>query len=58
MPLNDEVTLFSIEAVKHRLDRDFISQWLPKLAGQRAEAARRLGKTGPFWTPGTSPNPT
>jgi len=57
LPLNDEVTLFSTEAGKHRLDGDYISQWLPKQAAERAEAARRLGKTGPFWTPGTSPNP-
>ena len=54
LPLSDEVTLFSTEAGKHRLDGDYISQWLPKWAAERAEAARRLGKAGPFW-PGTSP---
>ncbi len=49
LPLNDEVVLFSTEAGKHRLDGDFISRWLPNLADERTEAARRLGKTGPFW---------
>ena len=57
LPLNDEVTRFSTESLKHRLDRDFISQWAPKQPGARAASARRLGKTGPFWTPATSPNP-
>ena len=56
-PLNDEVTVFSTEAAKHRLSGDFISQWAPKHLGERAEAARRLGKTGPFWGGGASPNP-
>ena len=57
LPLNDEVTVFSTEAAKHRLDGDFISQWLRGQAGEIAEAAQRLGKTGPFWTPATRPNP-
>ena len=57
LPLNDEVTVFSTEAAKHRLSGDFISQWAPKQLGERAEAARRLGKTGPFWGGGASPNP-
>ena len=52
LPLNDEVTVFSTEAAKHRLSGDFISQWAPKQLGERAEAARRLGKTGPFWGEG------
>ena len=56
LPLNDEVTLFSTELNKHKLDEDYISQWLPKQAGERASAAQQMGKTGPFW-PGTSPNP-
>lgn len=56
LPLNDEVTLFSTESNKHKLDEDYISQWLPKQAGERASAAQQMGKTGPFW-PGTSPNP-
>ena len=56
LPLNDEVTVFSTEAAKHRLGGDFISQWFPGQSGEIAAAARRLGKTGPFW-PGTSPNP-
>ena len=56
LPLNDEVTMFSTEAAKHRLGGDFISQWLPGQSGEIAEAARQLGKTGPFW-PGTTPNP-
>ena len=55
--LEDEVTLFSIESNKHKLDEDYISQWVSKLAGERAEAARQLGKTGPFWGGGASPNP-
>ena len=46
LPLNDEVTVFSTEAAKHRLDGDFISQWLPGQAGEITTAARRLGKTG------------
>ena len=54
--LDDEVTLFNIESNKHKLDGDYISQWLPKQAGERASAAQQMGKTGPFW-PGTSPNP-
>jgi len=54
--LEDEVTLFNIESNKHKLDGDYISQWLPKQAGERASAAQQRGKTGPFW-PGTSPNP-
>ena len=54
--LEDEVTLFNIESNKHKLDEDYISQWLPKQAGERASAAQQMGKTGPFW-PGTSPNP-
>ena len=54
--LEDEVTLFNIESNKHKLDGDYISQWLPKQAGERASAAQQMGKTGPFW-PGTSPNP-
>ena len=54
--LEDEVTLFSTESNKHKLDGDYISQWLPKQAGERASAAQQMGKTGPFW-PGTSPNP-
>ena len=57
LPLNDEVTRFSTESLKHRLDRDFISQWAPKQPGERAASARRLGKSGPFWTPATRPNP-
>ena len=57
LPLNDEVTVFSTEAAKHRLSGDFISQWAPKQLGERAEAAQRLGKTGPFWGGGASPNP-
>ena len=57
LPLNDEVTVFSTEASKHRLSGDFISQWAPKHLGERAEAARQLGKTGPFWGGGASPNP-
>ncbi len=57
LPLNDEVTLFSTESNKHKLDEDYISQWVSKLAGERAEAARQLGKTGPFWGGGASPNP-
>jgi len=57
LPLNDEVTVFSTEAAKHRLDGDFISQWLPGQAGEIAAAARRLGKTGPFWRGGASPSP-
>jgi len=56
LPLNDEVTVFSTEAAKHRLSGDFISQWANKERSQRAEAAQRLGKTGPFWRGGTSPN--
>ena len=52
LPLNDEVTVFSTEAAKHRLSGDFISQWAPKQLGERAEAAQRLGKTGPFWGEG------
>ena len=55
-PLEDEVIFFSTESNKHTLDGDYISQWAPKRAAERAEAARRLGKTGPFW-PGTTPNP-
>ncbi len=47
--LDDEVALFSTEAGKHRLDGDFISRWLPRQAEERAEVARRLGKSGPFW---------
>ena len=54
--LEDEVTLFNIESNKHKLDGDYISQWLPKQAGERASAAQQMGKTGPVW-PGTSPNP-
>ena len=54
--LEVEVTLFNIESNKHKLDGDYISQWLPKQAGERASAAQQMGKTGPFW-PGTSPNP-
>ena len=54
--LEDEVTLFNIESNKHKLDGDYISQWLPKQAGERASAAQQMGKTGPFW-PGTSLNP-
>ncbi len=54
--LEDEVTLFNIKSNKHKLDGDYISQWLPKQAGERASAAQQMGKTGPFW-PGTSPNP-
>ena len=54
--LEDEATLFNIESNKHKLDGDYISQWLPKQAGERASAAQQMGKTGPFW-PGTSPNP-
>ena len=54
--LEDEVTLFSTESNKHKLDGDYSSQWLPKQAGERASAAQQMGKTGPFW-PGTSPNP-
>ncbi len=57
LPLNDEVTVFSTEATKHRLCGDFISQWAPKHLGERAEAAQRLGKTGPFWSGGATPNP-
>ena len=57
LPLNDEVTLFSTESNKHKLDGDYISRWAPKQPGERAEAARRLGKTGPFWGGGASPNP-
>ena len=56
LPLNDEVTLFSTESNKHKLDEDYISQWLPKQAGERASAAQQMGKTCAFW-PGTSPNP-
>ena len=56
LPLNDEVTVFSTEAAKHRLGGNFISQWLPGQSGEIGEAAQRLDKTGPFW-PGTSPNP-
>ena len=56
LPLNDEVTLFSTESNKHKLDGDYISQWLPKQAGERASAAQQMGKTGSFW-PRTSPNP-
>ena len=56
LTLEDEVTLFNIESNKHKLDGDYISQWLPKQAGERASAAQQMGKTGPFW-PGTSPNP-
>ena len=56
LPLNDEVTMFSTEAAKHRLGGDFISKWLAGQSGEIAEAARQLGKTGPFW-PGTTPNP-
>ena len=56
LTLEDEVTLFNIESNKHKLDGDYISQWLPKQAGERALAAQQMGKTGPFW-PGTSPNP-
>ena len=59
LPLNDEVTWANVEATKHRLDGDFISQWANKQRGQRAEVAQRLGKTGPFWTAiGTSPDST
>ena len=59
LPLNDEVTWANVEATKHRLDGDFISQWANKQRGQRAEVAQRLGKTGPFWTfRGTSPDAT
>ena len=59
LPLNDEVTWANVEATKHRLDGDFISQWANKQRGQRAEVAQRLGKTGPFWTfRGTSPDTT
>ena len=54
--LDDEVTLFNIESNKHKLDEDYISQWLPKQAGERASAAQQMGKTGSFW-PRTSPNP-
>ena len=56
LPLHDEVTVFSTEAAKHRLDGDFITRWLPGQAGEIASAARRLGKTGPFWAGGVSPN--
>ena len=49
LPLDDEVTRSSIETGKHRLDGDFISRWLPRVADERAEATRRLGKTGSFW---------
>ncbi len=49
LPLNDEVTRFSTEAGKHRLDGDFISRWLPRVADERTEVTRRLGKSGPFW---------
>ena len=59
LPLNDEVAWANGEATKHRLDGDFISQWADKERSQRAEAAQRLGKTGPFWTlRGTSPDAT
>ena len=59
LPLNDEVTVFSTEAAKHRLSGDFISQWANKQRSQRDEVAQRLGKTGPFWTlGGTIPDST
>ncbi len=48
-PLSDEVALFSTEAGKHRLDGDFISRWLPRVADERTEVTRQLGKSGPFW---------
>ena len=54
--LEDEVIFFSTESLKHTLDGDYIAQWAPKRAAERVEAARQLGKTGPFW-PGTSANP-
>jgi len=44
LQLNDQVAVFSTEAAKHRLDGDFVSQWLPGQAGEIAAAARRLGR--------------
>ena len=59
LPLNDEVTVFSTEAAKHRLSGDFISQWANKQRSQRDEVLQRLGKTGSFWAHRrTSPDST
>ena len=49
LPLDDEVALFSTEVRKHKLDGDYISNWLPRQPQERAEILRRLGKTSAFW---------
>jgi len=59
LPLNDEMTWANVEATKHRLDGDFISQWANKQRSQRDEVLQRLGKTGSFWAHRrTSPDST
>ena len=57
LPLNDEVNLFSTEAGKHRLDGDYISQWLPS---RRPSVPRQRGgwaRQAPSGHPGQAPNP-
>ena len=59
LPLNDEMIWANVEATKHRLDGDFISQWANKQRSQREEVLEGLGKTGPFWAlRGTIPDST
>ena len=50
LPLDDEVIWANVEVARHRLDGDYISRWADKQREQREEVARRLGKSGLFWT--------
>ncbi len=51
MPLAGYVALFSTEDRKHKLDGNYISEWLPRRVQERVGVLQRLGKSSPFWMP-------
>ena len=51
MPLADWAQVFSGPLLRNRLQQDYLSR-VPEYASELIMALAKLGKQGPFWTPG------
>jgi len=51
MPLSNWAMVFSGPLCRNRLQPDYLSR-VNEYAGELLSSLRKLGKAGPFWTPG------
>ncbi len=51
MPLSNWATIFSGPMFRKRLETDYLSK-VGEYAAEFLASFKKMGKTGPFWTPG------